>query len=271
MAWLKKRLKDILGRILFATGLGRRLLADRAVVVAFHRIDDRYPGDPITLGRSEFLSFCDFFARHFNVVPLDDLVARVADGSAPGGALAITFDDGYRDNATFAAPELERRGLHATFFVTTDFVGTEKQAWWDRMRGIPSEWMSWEHVQELVAAGMGVAQHTASHPDLATLTYDEVREELKGSRRALVEAVGEARREFAFPYGGPENISEVARAAVRDSGCSCCFSCHGGTITSTDDPYHLNRTPINDWYISPYQFGFEVAFDLRRRRRAAVS
>jgi len=58
----------------------------------------------------------------FNVLPLDEAVAALDRGSIPARALAITFDDGYADNATIALPILRRLGLHATFFVATGFL-----------------------------------------------------------------------------------------------------------------------------------------------------
>ena len=39
--------------------------------------------------------------------------------------VAITFDDGYRDNLTVALPLLEKFGLPMTLFVTAGFVGRE--------------------------------------------------------------------------------------------------------------------------------------------------
>ena len=43
----------------------------------------------------------------------------------------ITFDDGYEDNYTLALPVLERHGLVATFFVVSDYVGTDRVFPWD--------------------------------------------------------------------------------------------------------------------------------------------
>ena len=57
-----------------------------------------------------------------NVLPLDDAVSALARGTLPARALAISFDDGYTDNATVALPILRRIGLPATFFVATGFL-----------------------------------------------------------------------------------------------------------------------------------------------------
>jgi len=57
--------------------------------------------------------------RWFNVLPAAEAVQRLQRGDLPARALAITFDDGYADNATLAAPLLRSLGLSATFFVTT--------------------------------------------------------------------------------------------------------------------------------------------------------
>jgi peptidoglycan/xylan/chitin deacetylase (PgdA/CDA1 family) len=54
-------------------------------------------------------------------------------GALPRNALAITFDDGYRDNLTHAAPILARHGLPATIFLTTGLIGTGEIAWFDRL------------------------------------------------------------------------------------------------------------------------------------------
>ncbi len=61
-------------------------------------------------------------ARWFNVMPLDEAAALLAEGRLPPRAVSITFDDGYRDNHDIALPLLQRHGLTATFYVSSGFL-----------------------------------------------------------------------------------------------------------------------------------------------------
>ncbi|HJS21859.1 MAG TPA: polysaccharide deacetylase family protein [Steroidobacteraceae bacterium] len=60
--------------------------------------------------------------RWFNVLPLWQAWRRTLEGTLPARAVAITFDDGYADNAELALPILKREALTATFFVATGFL-----------------------------------------------------------------------------------------------------------------------------------------------------
>ena len=53
--------------------------------------------------------------------------------SSPGPAVAVTFDDGYADNAREALSILEEVGVPATFFVSTATVGSTEEFWWDEL------------------------------------------------------------------------------------------------------------------------------------------
>jgi peptidoglycan/xylan/chitin deacetylase (PgdA/CDA1 family) len=49
---------------------------------------------------------------------------------------AVTFDDGYADNLHLAKPILEKHGVPATVFVTSGFVGGEREFWWDEIEAL---------------------------------------------------------------------------------------------------------------------------------------
>ena len=52
--------------------------------------------------------------------------------------VCVTFDDGYYDNYEIATPILEKNNLQATFYVTTDFITSNRSLWHDKAANI---WM----------------------------------------------------------------------------------------------------------------------------------
>lgn len=95
----------------------------RLSILIFHRVlskpDPLLPGEPDAAAFEERMRW---LATGFRVMPLIEASRRLRDGSLPVNAACITFDDGYADNATIAAPILARLRLSATFFVATGFL-----------------------------------------------------------------------------------------------------------------------------------------------------
>ena len=107
-------------------GFGRLLSwtrGPRLSILIFHRVlsaaDPLLPGEP---DAALFEARMRWFASAFDVIPLAEAARRMADGDLPANAACITFDDGYADNATIAAPILAKLGLTATFFIATGFL-----------------------------------------------------------------------------------------------------------------------------------------------------
>jgi peptidoglycan/xylan/chitin deacetylase (PgdA/CDA1 family) len=95
----------------------------RLSILIFHRVLPQVdPLFPQEMHAQRFDVLCAWLASWFNVLPLDEAVRRLKDGSLPQRALAITFDDGYADNHDVAMPILKRHGLCATFFIATGFL-----------------------------------------------------------------------------------------------------------------------------------------------------
>lgn len=136
---MTRRMNAGLGRLLFHCGLYKGLTRGKALIALFHRVDDRLVGNPISCTSREFRAYCEFFARHFRVVSLGELLHRLERGSDISRHLVITFDDGYLDNYEVAAGELIRLGLPACFFIATGVIGTRRVPWWDAEPGIESE------------------------------------------------------------------------------------------------------------------------------------
>ena len=82
-------------------------------------------------GAAAFSEQLDVLAEERRVVSLDELAVEREPGT-----VAITFDDGYRDNATNAAPALAARGLPWTLFASTGHVEDGRPFWWDEVNRV---------------------------------------------------------------------------------------------------------------------------------------
>jgi len=256
------RIKSVLGRAILASPLDRVLLGNTAVVVAFHRVTEAPGSDSLSVSAQTFERYWQFFDRHFRVVSLEDLVDKLARGLRLDHELAITFDDGYRDNFENAMPVLQKLSLPATFFVVSDWIGTDVVPWWDRQQGFRYPWMTWEQVRSLHRQGFEIGGHTRTHVDLGAVPEIQAAEEIVGVRRELEQRLGSAVDLFAYPYGRRDNIVEANRALVETAGFRCCCSCYGGINQPGTDPFHVARIPITPWYGSPGQLAFEAALGM---------
>jgi peptidoglycan/xylan/chitin deacetylase (PgdA/CDA1 family) len=75
----------------------------------------------------------ELLARNRKVVALTTLVDTLRNGGDAREMVAITFDDGYLDNAEYAAPILKEYGFPATFFLASGFIGLQRWLWNDRL------------------------------------------------------------------------------------------------------------------------------------------
>ncbi|NBF08050.1 polysaccharide deacetylase family protein [Pseudomonas sp. Fl4BN1] len=129
----KQSLKRLLGSA-YLHSLGRARLSDAGVVLMLHRVladstAARKPHRaPLCVGQDHFEHLLRWLRRHFDCVPLQHLLEY------PGGdrpRVALTFDDGWRDNAEVAYPLLERYEVPASIFLSTDFIGSQQGFWWE--------------------------------------------------------------------------------------------------------------------------------------------
>lgn len=105
-----------------------------------------------------------------------------------GKYVVLTFDDGHDSQVKFAVPVLQEMGFTATFFAVADWIGTV---------GFASE----NDLKNLIAAGMDVQSHTASHLFLIELNSHQSVRELLGSKRKLEAIIGKPVEFLSLPGG----------------------------------------------------------------------
>ena len=141
---IRKPARDFAKKAFVASGalrLAHKLAAPAAVVLRYHSIQDRPEQYANTIGfgvihaASIFERHMELIARRFSAVTMDDILLFLkGEKGLPHRAVAVTFDDGYKDNFRFAAPILNRFGIPGTFYVVVDSVDRSTAPWYCLLR-----------------------------------------------------------------------------------------------------------------------------------------
>jgi len=171
-------------------------------VLGYHAVGADLPGDPYGLSVSP-----DRFRRQMEALASGRFGAPVSLGNAKldGGAeIAVTFDDGYLDTLSTAAPTLARLSIPFSVCVTPGLLDS----------GRPH--LSWLELKELsLVPGCEIGAHGLTHARLDALGDAELSRELTGSRRRLEDALGRPVAVMTWPHGA---ASRRAAAAARAAG-----------------------------------------------------
>src|SRR5262249_22575311 len=103
----------------------------------YHRVADReFDDGRMAVVPERFSEQMEAIRQLFQPVPLHAVVEGLRTGRVSGGAVAVTFDDGYRDNLTEAKPVLEQFDVPARVCVVSGYVGSGRAFWWDELERI---------------------------------------------------------------------------------------------------------------------------------------
>lgn len=111
----------------------RRVRHSKFLVLCYHRVGSGGVPFYSNLDPAIFEEQIRFLRRSYRIVSLDDVCRKLDAGGPPEQAVAITFDDGYRDLYNFAFPILRRYGVPATIYLTAAAIETGEISWYDRI------------------------------------------------------------------------------------------------------------------------------------------
>lgn len=118
----------------------------RGVVFTMHHVkpdDVRDRSDPnaILSITPQTLAMAIEAALEADLVPvhLHDLPKLLSEPDNKQKYVAFTLDDGYRNNAEFAAPIFARYNIPYTIFITTGFVERNRSMWWRTIAALVTE------------------------------------------------------------------------------------------------------------------------------------
>ncbi len=138
-------------------------MRQRLVVLNYHQVPEQADSlRPDQVDRHVFRQQLKTLKYFFNVVDLDYGVDAMRAGNLPPRAVAITFDDGYRDNHDVALEELLRAQCPATFFIATDYLDGGRM-WNDTL--IESIRLTQKNTLSLEAIGLEGSLRLATNQD----------------------------------------------------------------------------------------------------------
>ena len=179
------------------------------------------------------------FAEHLDrlqmegyvTIGLADLLRHLTQGAPlPEKPVILTFDDGYRDNYTNAFPLLNAHGMTATFFIVTDFIDQKRP-----------EYLTWDMVREMYAAGMSIESHGRNHTSLKARDDDYLVWQALGSLETIEYELGVRPHFVSYPAGDyDENTIRIFKSAHYWAGVTT----QQGARHHSDDLFQLRRVRV---------------------------
>lgn len=223
--------------------LGRK--SRKARVLIYHKVNNHEP-NLLSISVPLFRRQMEHLKKHFNVVTVRELVNRMRDGRcfAPR-TVAITFDDGYKDNYLNAYPVLKELGLPALIFLPAGHVGTGKIL--DHDRSFDPAFnpvLDWDDAQDMGKDLVDFGAHTVNHTILSSVDNDVAYREIRESKKMLGEKLDREIDFFAYPVGSTAEYDETHVKYVEECGFHAAFSGMSGSIGKRTKIFEIPRCGV---------------------------
>lgn len=156
--------------------------------------------------------YCDFV----NIEEAVRLIINHEPVSRP--TVAFTFDDGWRDCYTQIAPQIEKYGVNAMFFINPGFADAAEKGdtayiencTVNTTKSPGKHPMTWTQIKELQQRGFMFGAHTIDHYCIANNSIRELEHQIGDCRKAIEDKLGVPCEYFAFPYGRLEHANPAS-------------------------------------------------------------
>jgi peptidoglycan/xylan/chitin deacetylase (PgdA/CDA1 family) len=235
-----KKIKIIIVGLLFLLILSSALFLRQQYVVPilmYHQVfpgcDPKYPlavSDAIFERQMKFLK-----ENHYNVMRLDELADFIRNKrKLPPKACAVTFDDGYRNNFTYAFPILKKYNIPATIFLIFNET--------NRPQG---DRLSWEEIYIMRDSGLiSFGSHALAPEPLVNIKPEsELRRQIFDSKKLLEEKLNSSVSGFSYPEG---LFNQRIKELVMQAGYKFAVATNPGKSIANNDIFALKRLRISD-------------------------
>jgi peptidoglycan/xylan/chitin deacetylase (PgdA/CDA1 family) len=183
-----------------AFAVSRTMSGDLARILMYHNFSASGEAVAGAVGVDVARRQLEYLQRYFHIVPLANLVSRLASGTPPEkNTVVLTVDDGRRNFYEFLFPLLKELRIPATFFIVTSFIRREDWIWTDKVL-----WLAEQprRVDEL-------------HPDRIESFFETLNRMRPETRDAAIQAVASGMR-VSVPKNPPPNYAPCALSELRE-------------------------------------------------------
>lgn len=174
--------------------------------------DNNQDGERFAKQLAALHNYCEF-------VNIEDAIRMIVNRekvSRP--TVAFTFDDGWRDCYTQIAPQLEKYGVNAMFFINPNLadaankrdVAYIKDFTENTTKSPGKHPMTWEQIKELQNRGFLFGAHTLDHYCINDDNVKELEHQIGDCRVAIEKKLGVTCDYFAFPYGRLDHANPLS-------------------------------------------------------------
>jgi len=156
--------------------------------------------------------FTDFIYGAYN-----NIIFNVVPWSNHQAAMSLTFDDGWLSQRSNAIPEMNKKGIRGTFYLSGK-QGNPSFLW--NYTNFKTEWSNATHIY-----GHEIGNHSLNHPDLTTLSGSSLTNEILDWKTQLETDLNILVTSFGWPYckSDAESISVVAAGHFIGRSCGSGF------------------------------------------------
>lgn len=207
----------------------------RTIILTYHRIRDDGKDSHISVSTKNFENQMVYLKECFNIISLDTLVDTIEKKTdILMDNVAITFDDGYKDNFLNAYPILKKHRLPATIFLVSKLVGKSE------------EMLNVDDIKLMKSDGIYFGSHTRTHKTLTEIDINTATEEIHNSKTELERLLNKKIDFLAYPRGKKSHFNEDIEAQVARSGYKAAFTTENGEIDNKANLFELKRIGIRN-------------------------
>ena len=216
----------------------------RVPILLYHSVSDD-PNDEIArwnVSKQAFIAHIDAIVdRGCTALTISQYLGALKwNEPMPSRPVLITFDDGFAEVASFAAPALAERGIASTVYVTTGSMSDIRE----RHVQLPKAPMiASADLSGLENLDVEIGAHSHTHPQLDVIDDRRARAELIQSKEILEDLLHHRVRSFAYPHG---YSSPKIRRMVKEVGYESACGVRNAFSSPSDNAFSISRLTVED-------------------------